>query len=190
MRSPCKLDFVPPLIIGPSRLRHANSRAESCQVGSCAAAARAFMASRCRSARSPIRRRSAYLRGNVVRRHQQAGALRHRVGDCAPRGGHDRQPVRDRSPALRSLFMSPHPERDHISLTHIYRVCQSTVFARIPSSSPERRRIRGGAKEKQARLAPVDREVCHHDQVWFWTDAHPRVGFRRSPWGCLFPSGR
>src|SRR5262245_7728601 len=36
-----------------------NSRAESCQVGSCAAAARAFMASRCRSARSLIRRRSA-----------------------------------------------------------------------------------------------------------------------------------
>ena len=37
----------------------ANSRAESRQVGSCPAAARAFMASRCRSTRSLIRRRSA-----------------------------------------------------------------------------------------------------------------------------------
>jgi hypothetical protein len=36
-----------------------NSRAESCQVGSRAAAARAFVASRRRSAGSPIRRRSA-----------------------------------------------------------------------------------------------------------------------------------
>jgi hypothetical protein len=33
----------------------AKRRAESCQLGSCAAAARAFMASRCRSARSRIR---------------------------------------------------------------------------------------------------------------------------------------
>jgi hypothetical protein len=76
------------------------------------------MASRCRSARSLIRAAQRLCQcGRIVGRHEQAGARRHRVGDCAGHGRHDRQPVRDR-------FRKRHPIPLETRREHKYVGCQ------------------------------------------------------------------
>jgi hypothetical protein len=53
-------------------------------------------------------------RGHIVRWHQQAGARRHRVGDCACHGGHDRQPVRDRFRKRHSVPLETRREHKYV----------------------------------------------------------------------------
>ena len=53
-------------------------------------------------------------RGHIVRRHQQAGARRHRVGDRSRHGGHDRQPVRDRLRKRHPIPLETRREHEYV----------------------------------------------------------------------------